>query len=268
VWRYHPAMPFKSTAVLACADVPQTVDFYTKVLGFTQRWLWEEPPTFGCIGLGEAEIFLCRQPDLAKHVEGHMHCFDVEGDVASLFEQHRRAGAAIVSPLENKPWGVREYTVRDCNGYHVRFMGPQAYERPKTAAESLPEHIRLDVRVATIEEYVDLCASVGWARHRPSMEQALRNTLVGVVAVDTREGDRAVGMARCTGDGKFYMIWDVMVRPSHQGQKIGAAMVDAALTELRRTGAREGAFVGLFTGKPGFYERLGFKKDVGMHRAL
>jgi GNAT superfamily N-acetyltransferase/predicted enzyme related to lactoylglutathione lyase len=262
-------MTCKSTAVLACRDVTEAVNFYTTVLGFKRHWLWGDPPTFACVGIGQAELFLCLQPELATKVEGHMHCFDVDGDVTILHAQHERAGAQIVSPPENKPWGIREYTVRDCNGYHVRFMGPQTYERPATASDALPGRIRLDVRVATIEEYADLCASVGWARHRPSMEAALRNTLVGVVAVDARGGaDAPVGMVRCTGDGKYYMFWDVIVRPSHQGQKIGAAMVEAALAELRRTGAREGAFVGLFTAKPGFYERLGFKTDGGMHRAL
>jgi uncharacterized glyoxalase superfamily protein PhnB/GNAT superfamily N-acetyltransferase len=261
-------MPAKSTAVLACADVQQTVDFYTRMLGFKQHWLWEDPPTFGCVGFEGAEIFLCLQPELAAKVEGHMHYFDVQDDVAALYERHRSAGASIISSLENKPWGVREYTVRDCNGYHIRFAGPQAYERPKSATQSLPPHVRLDVRMPTIAEYIDLFASVGWARHVPSMEQALRNTLVGVVAVDTRDGDKAIGMARCTGDGKYYMFWDVIVRPSHQGQKIGAAMVETALAEVRKTGAPDGAFVGLFTAKPGFYERLGFKKDFGMHRAL
>lgn len=75
-------------------------------------------------------------------------------------------------------------------------------------------------------------------------------------------------MARATGDGKSFMIWDVIVYPSHQGQKIGAAMVQRVLDELRRSGAPPGAFVGLFTGRPGFYETLGFTKDLGMHRAL
>jgi catechol 2,3-dioxygenase-like lactoylglutathione lyase family enzyme len=262
-------MACKSTAVLACRDVQETVDFYAGVLGFKQHWLWEDPPTFACVGMGQAELFLCLQPELASRVEGHMHYFDVEDDVAALHERHRSAGAPIVSPLENKPWGVREYTVRDCNGYHVRFSGPQTYERHAAAADVLPPHIRLDVRVPTIEEYVDLSASVGWARHRPSMEEALRNTLVGVVAVDTtRAADQAVGMLRCTGDGRYYMLWDVIVRPSHQGRKIGAAMVDAALAEARKRGAPDGAFIGLFTAKPGFYEKLGFKKDFGMHRPI
>jgi predicted N-acetyltransferase YhbS len=64
------------------------------------------------------------------------------------------------------------------------------------------------------------------------------------------------------------MIWDVIVRPNHQRQKIGAAMVQRLLDDLRHGGSPPGAFVGLFTGRPGFYETLGFKKDFGMHRGL
>jgi GNAT superfamily N-acetyltransferase/predicted enzyme related to lactoylglutathione lyase len=256
----------RSTAVLACADVQQTVDFYCTTLGFKQHWLWEDPPTFGAIGMGQAEIFLQRRPNLVGKVDGHAHCFDVD-DVETLHAQHRAAGAQVISPIENKPWGMREYTVRDCNGYHLRFMGRPKYERPPTATETLPPHIKLDVRVPTIEEYVDLCASVGWARHRPSMQDALDHTLIGIVAANTRETE-TVGMVRATGDGRYYMIWDVIVKPRYQGQKIGTAMVETALAEMRRRGAPQGAFIGLFTATYGFYERLGFKKDLAMHLAL
>ena len=256
----------KSTAVFAVADVQQTVDFYCNVLGFKEHWLWEDPPTFGCVGMGQVEVFLCRQPQLAGKVDGHMHCFFVD-DVAALHDQHVSAGADIISPLENKPWAVREYTVRDCNGYHLRFGGPATYDRPPTATESLPPHIRVEVGVPDYETYVSLFASVGWAKHESSMRSALANTLVGVVAIDTRDG-QAVGMVRATGDGKYFMVWDVIVRPTHQGQKIGAAMVARTLDELRRRGAPAGAFVGLFTGRAGFYEKLGFRKDFGMHMAL
>jgi predicted N-acetyltransferase YhbS len=64
------------------------------------------------------------------------------------------------------------------------------------------------------------------------------------------------------------MLWDVIVRPSHQRQKIGRAMVERLLEDLRHAGSPRGAFVGLFTGRPGFYETVGFKKDFGMHRGL
>src|SRR5688572_1105276 len=50
------AMITRSTAVLACADVQNTVDYYCNTLGFKQHWLWEDPPTFAAIGMGDVEI--------------------------------------------------------------------------------------------------------------------------------------------------------------------------------------------------------------------
>ncbi len=256
----------KSTAIFAVRDVQETCDFYVRTLGFKVNWLWETPPTFGCVGLGKVEIYLCQQPELAGRIEGHMHIFDVE-DVAALYAQHQASGAAIISPLENKPWGVYEYTVRDCNGYHLRFAGPEKYEKPKTAMETLPAHIALSVGLPTMAEFVSLFRSVNWGVEEIAMRAALEHSMFGIVARDGRTNE-IVGMTRVTGDGKSFMIWDVIVRPEHQGQRIGTALLEAALAELRGRKVHAGAFVGLFTGKAEFYERLGFKRDGGMHLAL
>jgi GNAT superfamily N-acetyltransferase len=254
-----------STAVLAVADIVQTVTFYRDILGFHERWLWGDPPTFGCVGLDKAELFLCVQPMLAGRLDGLMHVFDVE-DVDGLHARHRSTGAPIVSPLENKPWGVREYTVRDPNGYHLRFSGSILYEKPATATDTLPPYIHVHAGLPTLEEYLDLFRAVSWTVDRASMEAALDRTLAGVLATDTRDG-RLVGMARATGDGRYFMVWDVIVRPSHQGQKIGFHMLTLLLDALAQH-ASPGSFIGLFTGKGGFYERLGFKQLFGMARGL
>jgi uncharacterized glyoxalase superfamily protein PhnB len=42
-------------------------------------------------------------------------------DVDALYARHQQNGVMIISPLEKKPWGMREYTVQDPNGYHLRF---------------------------------------------------------------------------------------------------------------------------------------------------
>jgi GNAT superfamily N-acetyltransferase len=256
----------KSTAVFAVADVRETVAFYRDRLGFAERWLWGDPPTFGCIGTGVIELFLCQQPGLTGRVEGHQHCFWTE-DPDALHKQHLAAGAPIIQPLENKPWNVREYTVLDCNGYHLRFCGPMTYERPIAASDALPTHIRIDAGLPDYDTYASLFRSVDWSIDEATMRPALAQTAAGVLATDTRDGE-VVGMVRATGDGKYYMLWDVIVRPSHQGHKIGAAMVDRMLEELRRQGAPPGSFVGLFTGRPGFYEKVGFSRSGGMSRGL
>lgn len=259
-----------SEPIFAVADVRATVAFYRNVLGFETEWPWggdgpDTPPTFGGVRLGKAGIMFSLQPELAAKVEGHQHLFKVE-DVQALFDRHRAAGAQVLQPLENKPWGTREYTLRDLNGYHLRFAGPATYERPKSANEQLPQHVRIESRKPTLEEYYALTDAVGWNKDATTMPQVMEHTRLGVVAVDTRDG-RTVGMLRVCGDGRFFTVWNVMVLPGHQGQKIGTALMERAMEDLKSI-APKGAFVGLFTGKPKFYERLGFSESGGMQRGV
>ena len=68
-------------------------------------------------------------------------------------------------------------------------------------------------------------------------------------------------MVRVVGDGaRFVYIQDVMVRPEYQGQKIGRALMETMMSHLRANYPK-GASVALFTGKPAFYERFGFKRS-------
>jgi GNAT superfamily N-acetyltransferase len=254
-----------SEAIFAVADIRATIAYYRTVLGFESEWLWGDPPTFGGVRWGRIQVMFCLQPELAARVERHMHMFRVP-DVQGLYDRHKSAGAEIVSDIENKPWGLREYTVRDPNGYHLRFAGPESYERPATATDALPAHVRIEKRLPTLDEYVRLSESVGWTRDLENMPKALAASLFGIVAVDTRDG-QAIGMSRACGDGRNFTIWDVIVVPAYQGQLIGSALMEATLAELRQIGPR-GAFVGLFAMKPLFYERLGFVRNSGMHLPL
>ena len=107
-----------------------------------------------------------------------------------------------------------------------------------------------------------------WAKDRPP-DQVRRALEHSHPVLTAWEGERMVGFTRVISDRTYRAtIWDVIVRPSHQGQKIGAAMIDRTLEELRRQGALPGSFVGLFTGRPGFYEKVGFSRSGGMSRGL
>lgn len=45
-------------ASLAVSDIPASVDFYTKNLGFTLAFTWVDPPTFAGMNLGKVQTFL------------------------------------------------------------------------------------------------------------------------------------------------------------------------------------------------------------------
>ncbi len=64
------------------------------------------------------------------------------------------------------------------------------------------------------------------------------------------------------GDGMYYTIVDVMVKPQYQGQKIGSAIVNR-LVDLVNAGITEGGRTSIqliaAPGKEGFYVKQGFK---------
>jgi GNAT superfamily N-acetyltransferase/uncharacterized glyoxalase superfamily protein PhnB len=254
-----------SEAIFAVSDVRETVRFYREKLGFESEWFWQDPPTFGGVRWAHAQVMFCFMPHMHGKIEGLMHMFRVE-DIQSLYAKHKAAGAPIIAELANKPWGMSEYVVRDPNGYHLRFGGAEIYHPKATATDAMPTYVRIEKRTPTIEQYMRLTESVGWIGNIENMSDALERAIFCIMAIDSRD-DQPIGMARIGGDRRGYMIFDVIVTPPHQSQKIGSAIMEAALAELRKIGPK-GAFVGLFTGKPHFYERLGFVKDIGMHLAL
>jgi uncharacterized glyoxalase superfamily protein PhnB/GNAT superfamily N-acetyltransferase len=252
--------------ILAVPDVLAAVEYYTGILGFERDFLWQDPPTHGAVRREKVQIQFGLNPDLARRAAGTQYFLFVVG-VDEFHSSHLAKGAQIISPIENKPWGLREYTVRDLNGYELRFAGPEKFQRPPGARDCLGPNIRIEQRLPTPEEYLALVRSVNWTHNPASIETALKGSLHGVVAIDLADpkNPQTVGMLRIVGDGaQAFTIWDVVVTPSHQNQHIGAAMIETALSWIRAT-APPGAFVGLFTFKPGFYETLGFKSDFAMH---
>jgi GNAT superfamily N-acetyltransferase len=108
--------------------------------------------------------------------------------------------------------------------------------------------------------YERLRAAVGWGTHPPDVTAAaLPRSLYGVCAY--RSGE-LIGMARVIGDGGLaYYIQDVIVLPEHQGQGIGAALMDRVMAWIAAN-ARPGAVIGLMAavGREAFYARYGFTR--------
>src|SRR5262249_730264 len=147
---------------------------------------------------------------------------------------HARNGATIYSPLESKPWGLREYTVRDLNGHYLRF-GASGSDRSATAGREPATSIGIVERLPTVEEYRALVKAVGSgdSGHPGLAEKGLAGTQFGVVAVDN---ERAVGAGIVLGDGAtFAYLKDIMVLPEWQGRGIGSRIVEALLSIIRRT---------------------------------
>ena len=243
-----------STAIFASSDIEATLAHYKAVLGFESTSTWGDPPTFGSASMGGVSIMFNLQPELAAKIRGHQHWIKVD-DADELYRLHKSRKANVVSEIEDKPWGVREYVVEDLNGYHLRFAGPPASDVPKS--KPFPDGITIERRKPTSDEYASVAGQA--FGHKKPFTGLLESTWNGVVA-RAPKGD-VIGVLRIMWDAPgWFSIWDVAVLPDWQAQRIGTAMMKEALDMIRE--ASPGAIVHLFTFKHGFYERLGFKEEA------
>lgn len=106
-------------AGLAVSDIPAAIDFYTTKLGFQQGFTWGEPPTFAGVNLGKVQIFLAKGTPTPSPETGAVYF--VVGDADQLYEFHRANGVEIAQTIDDRPYGMRDYTVRDPHGYYLVF---------------------------------------------------------------------------------------------------------------------------------------------------
>ena len=105
--------------ILYVTDMEQATRFYCEVLGFRCENRMEG---WTSLQLDEAEIMLslpnAHLPFEKPLFTGSFY-FHTE-DVDSLWERLRE-GTTIVYPLESFDYGMREFAIRDVNGYVLQF---------------------------------------------------------------------------------------------------------------------------------------------------
>ena len=123
---------------LFVADVDAAVRFYTQKLGFelVRREQDGGRGTFAIVALGEAIVMLADQAHYAPMGGGGIEgsrgsAIDVRFMVADVDSMYARCVAADVSialDIADRYYGLRDFIVRDLNGYRLRFAAPLASE--------------------------------------------------------------------------------------------------------------------------------------------
>ena len=113
----------------------------------------------------------------------------------------------------------------------------------------------------TVREFNELITSLGWGnKGKHIIENAFKNSVIIKKALYDNE---IVGMARVIGDGVYYLVVDVVVKPKYQGYGIGKIMMDEIVWEIEdKTEEGQSSSIVLIAneGKEGFYEKCGFIK--------
>lgn len=114
-------------AVLFVTDVRKTLDFYRDVLGFHIDFESGDPPTHARVSSGDrnhasaARIRFQAAPAGVLVVPSCYLYVHVGRLIDGYFQMCRDRGVKIVSEPNDRPWGLREFEISDCNGYKLTF---------------------------------------------------------------------------------------------------------------------------------------------------
>lgn len=96
---------------LPVADVEKAQRYYKDVLGFNIEWIYPGKE-IGAVSNGETAIFFRKRTDSFEPAVHWIYADDVDITYKKLVE----SGANIVDDIENKPWGLRQFTIKDLDG--------------------------------------------------------------------------------------------------------------------------------------------------------
>jgi len=107
------------TPVLRTWDLSETVDFYTRVLGFECK---AHEPDWASVSYGTVSVMFSspneHEGDVAPAFTGSLY-FRVK-EVDSLWSRFKDQ-ARVCYPIETFAYGMREFAIYDNNGYLLQF---------------------------------------------------------------------------------------------------------------------------------------------------
>ena len=118
----HSAVP-----VIATDDIRKALTYYINVLGFTFDFAYGEPVVYAGVKSGNVEIYFSYDEDIATSIKEQRICPEIFiwlSDADKLFKEHVANGADVIESISDRPWGAKQYVIKDVNGYHLKFAQP------------------------------------------------------------------------------------------------------------------------------------------------
>jgi catechol 2,3-dioxygenase-like lactoylglutathione lyase family enzyme len=109
---------------LRTTDLAASIDFYTRKLGFTLEFVYDDFYAGVRTGSNVVHLKLVDDPDPSIAFvdrEEHFHLYLGTPDVAAVAEALKGGGVPLVQDVHETPWGTRECVIRDNVGHTLYF---------------------------------------------------------------------------------------------------------------------------------------------------
>ena len=96
---------------LPVSDVEKAQEYYRDYFGCEIAWL-DTSKQIGAVSQGKTAIFFRKRQRPFEPAVHWVYCNDVD----ETYQDLKSVGAHIVDDIEDKPWGIRQFTVQDPDG--------------------------------------------------------------------------------------------------------------------------------------------------------
>jgi uncharacterized glyoxalase superfamily protein PhnB len=114
--------------MLAVRNMKQTIQFYRDSLGFQMGMAFPDADNPEYADLSKDEMVIMLVPaknigidDKEKLGIGVNLYMQIDGDIDEYYKELNKKGVEIVVDIKDEPFGIRDFTVEDINGYKLTF---------------------------------------------------------------------------------------------------------------------------------------------------
>lgn len=108
--------------ILSVVGFESALDYYQRVLGFELAWRWGEPTYLASVCRDNVELNLGVRGQVGPPGDSRAY-FRMSG-VDAYYDAVSRAGATITVAIDDRPYGLRDFAVRDASGNVLSFGEP------------------------------------------------------------------------------------------------------------------------------------------------
>lgn len=107
---------------LLVPDVKMTAEYYRDILGFKIMGYALNPPVYGMIERDGMQIHFAKSDEFVTNDKFRPSTTDLIlwiPEIDAFYTEIKTKGADIVQEILLRPYGSREFIIRDCNGYKI-----------------------------------------------------------------------------------------------------------------------------------------------------
>lgn len=114
--------------LLAVRNMKETIEFYKNTLGFKMGMAFPnaDNPEYADLSKDGMVLMFIPAKDHGIGIEEKLgigvHLYmEIDGDIDEYYAELKSKGVKIVADIKDEPFGVRDFTIEDINGYQLAF---------------------------------------------------------------------------------------------------------------------------------------------------